>query len=1061
MWERWVTETVVKKDRQGPDVEVAAGAAAEPATPADAATGAAAGATAAAATTVVAAPVTTTTWQASRGGGGTLAGAEVAAGALGPVVNGWAGLRAVGNGVGRSGGARSGLVRWNAVECGSGACGGGSVRSDAVGSNEGKFNAVGNSVGRSGGARSGLVRWNAVKCGSGACGRGSLRLDAVGSNGGQFSAVGSGEERSRAAGEKWGALQRLQRQTVFLEQQPSSLPLAGAAAGGSGGDAAGGSGVAAAGGSGGSSCWWKSIVQLLEVLGAAPLPRRPLFWEQQPSSLPLPGAAAIGSGAGGASVGGAGVGAGGAGAGVGGAGARAQGAGAGGADSAGVGRPSAGGVPGTSGPTVCSGGAGSGGASQPLPRRPFFWEQQPSSLPLPGSALHDLLTLPPAPAEPTIHLLVSVGHPSLQRRRSMHSCHLVSGFQQTLPPLPPSLVQPYTPCVKGQQHAAPHSSFPPTTSPLQMLHMDDLPVLRLHSDRGGEYSSGLLEDFCREEGITQSFTIPASPQQDGIVDRRINLLMEPETSPTFLWTGEMGDASAFRVWGSLALVPDPTADKLSPHTFRCVFLGFPTNVPDWQLGGKTAGGAAGPLRVGSGVLPLEVLGVHCSLCHGGRCSGSSGHRRCHFLVLLLEVLGEQRSSSLPLPGAAAGVSGGDAAGGSGVAAAGGYGGALQPLQRRALLWEQQPSSRPLPGAAARGSGSAEGPLVGSGGAVSRDSTTGGASGTGTRAGGAGAGAAGVGARGAGAGVGGAGAGAGAGVAGAGGADYAGVGRPSAGGVPGTGSPAVRSGGAGSGVRRSRCRGGHSSGSSSRRCNHYLATDTTPPMLFQLPDLSQAPLPLGSPLPAPPCYSPLTDSLTEHREPESCAISLVTSPVASLVARARRARCVRPPPVPSAHTMALCPSYVSQSVVLPLPPSSLPDVPSPESDRTGGASPTFTCCLATLVTDPTFSTAAASALIAELAEFAATCHLDYLASLASDSACPTSIGGELALGCDALEDRQLDKENLEDRDVKCPPGLPPKGDPDALDILTPCSYAEAITGRYSSQWETAMEAEMAS
>ncbi|CAI7807993.1 unnamed protein product [Closterium sp. NIES-53] len=62
--------------------------------------------------------------------------------------------------------------------------------------------AVGNGVGQSDGARSGLVRWNAVECGSGECGRGSVRPDAVGSDGGQFSAVGSDEERSRAAGEK-------------------------------------------------------------------------------------------------------------------------------------------------------------------------------------------------------------------------------------------------------------------------------------------------------------------------------------------------------------------------------------------------------------------------------------------------------------------------------------------------------------------------------------------------------------------------------------------------------------------------------------------------------------------------------------------------------------------------------------------------------------------------------------------------------------------------------------------------------------------------------------------
>ncbi|CAI7804294.1 unnamed protein product [Closterium sp. NIES-54] len=40
-------------------------------------------------------------------------------------------------------------------------------------------------------------------------------------------------------------------------------------------------------------------------------------------------------------------------------------------------------------------------------------------------------------------------------------------------------------------------------------------------------------------------------------------------------------------------------------------------------------------------------------------------------------------------------------------------------------------------------------------------------------------------------------------------------------------------------------------------------------------------------------------------------------------------------------------------------------------------------------------------------------------------------------------------------------LAPEGEPDALDIPTPRSYAEVIEGPYSSQWQAAMDAEMAS
>ncbi|CAI7890472.1 unnamed protein product [Closterium sp. NIES-54] len=57
----------------------------------------------------------------------------------------------------------------------------------------------------------------------------------------------------------------------------------------------------------------------------------------------------------------------------------------------------------------------------------------------------------------------------------------------------------------------------------------------------------------------------------------------PETSPTLPWTGKVGDASAFRVWGSRAFVRDLSADKLSPRALPCVFLGFPPDAPGWQF----------------------------------------------------------------------------------------------------------------------------------------------------------------------------------------------------------------------------------------------------------------------------------------------------------------------------------------------------------------------------------------------------------------------------------------------------------------------------------------------
>ncbi|CAI7848229.1 unnamed protein product [Closterium sp. NIES-53] len=68
----------------------------------------------------------------------------------------------------------------------------------------------------------------------------------------------------------------------------------------------------------------------------------------------------------------------------------------------------------------------------------------------------------------------------------------------------------------------------------------DLPVLRLHSDRGGEFSSDLLRAFCRAEGIRQTFTLPASPQQNGIAERRVGMVMDVARTSMILLETKVG-----------------------------------------------------------------------------------------------------------------------------------------------------------------------------------------------------------------------------------------------------------------------------------------------------------------------------------------------------------------------------------------------------------------------------------------------------------------------------------------------------------------------------------------
>ncbi|CAI7834227.1 unnamed protein product [Closterium sp. NIES-53] len=272
------------------------------------------------------------------------------------------------------------------------------------------------------------------------------------------------------------------------------------------------------------------------------------------------------------------------------------------------------------------------------------------------------------------------------------------------------------------------------------------------------------------------------------------------------------------------------------------------------------------------------------------------------------------------------------------------------------------------------------------------------------------------------------------AAGAGGAGAVGAG------AGGSGAGDVGAGGAGAVYPR-----GGGAGGTTRPRPYFV------PLLQQ----SQPPLQPGSPLPAPSPNTEQTGGLTEHREPPSRP--------ASTVCTRRRVPRLRPPPVPGTHAMAIRPSSVPLRVPLPPPAeSSLHVVTDPESDCARAASPTVSRLLATVVTDPSFESTTATALVAELVDFAAASRLNYTTSLVaeSESATPLSVGGEFALGTDVLEDR---REEFECLAVGVPRFasmlLAPEGDPDAPDIPTPRSYAEAITGPYSSQWQAAMDAEM--
>ncbi|CAI7895867.1 unnamed protein product [Closterium sp. NIES-53] len=700
-----------------------------------------------------------------------------------------------------------------------------------------------------------------------------------------------------------------------------------------------------------------------------------------------------------------------------------------------------------------------------------------------------------------------LGHPYLPHLRGMHSRLLVSGLPRSLPPLPPSPALPCLPCTEGRQRAAPHSSsFPPTTAPLQTLHMDVWGPARVSGQGREHYFLLPVDDYTRyttvfplrSKGEVFDVLIPWIRTvrlqlrerfgQDLPVLRLHSVArtsMIHSAAPHFLWPFAVRYAAhQLNLWPRVSLPKtSPTLpDKLSARAIPYVFLGFIPDMPGWQFYHPTsrrvfpsqdvtfnesvpfyrlfpyrsAPPPPPPLFLAPGPPPVDPLPPQCPT--------PTDVSQVDPLPGTAPVQVAVGSGAAPRAASGAAASGGEELGGAESDGAGSGGAGRE---------GEEPGGAEPTGVETEGVelGGAESEGAESGGAEPRGAASSGvpasasprlspqqlhewfsrrhrlrsaATGAGDT-GDAGAGGAGVTARAGGAGAAATGPGGartrGTGAAGAGGVEGVGAGDPTKPGATGAGgSDACGAGAAGAGAVDP---GAGGAGDTVWLRPYFVpllqqvlgvpsSTSLTPPLLCPPPDQSQLPLHPLSPLPAPSPCTEQSGGLTEHCEPVSCPVLPVCT--------AHRIPRSRPPPVPGTHAMALRPSSVPLRVALPTPPeSSLPEVPDPECDRARGASPTVSRLLATAVTDPSFESAAASALVPELLDFVAPCRLDYATALVAESASagPPSVGGECALGTDILEDRQEDFECLA------------------------AAVPQAITGPYSSQWQAAMDAEMAS
>ncbi|CAI7862750.1 unnamed protein product [Closterium sp. NIES-53] len=673
-----------------------------------------------------------------------------------------------------------------------------------------------------------------------------------------------------------------------------------------------------------------------------------------------------------------------------------------------------------------------------------------------------------------------MGHPSISRLRAMSSQHLVLGLPRCAHNPPGQRAcNPSLGSIGDHQwtsdrlRATPHSSsLRPAIEPFETLHLDIcgpasrpgperesfflvvvddysryttvFPLAKksdvtstliqwllttadtrgrrvscLHSGHGGEFHSGILAGFCREQGMRQSWTLPESPRQNGVAERRIGLVMEiARTSMTHahaphflwpyavrLWTGSPHAASRFRVRGCLTLVRDTSVDKISPRAVSCVFLGFLEDSSDYTFYYP----------------PLHRFFDSCDV----RFDKSVPYYvryPCRGLPippapLFLTSAPPPAPLVQPPPPSPAPSSVSHATPPPSVAPQ------VQPPSPQS---SSQPTADPA-GAGFRG----EDP--GAEAVTAGDSSLRGAGVSGAVPGGATTGVLGL-------------------------PPLRTLLLPPTPTRPGT-RPVFAV------PVRSRC-------SWSERRESWNGSSWSYSSWRSSSSSSQS--------------KSSRSSSRSSSSSQLLLLSLVFGPSVSPLL------LVPPPPLllslvlrfllltsPQLFSLLLCPCCPLLFLTLGLRVALLVLIPRPLFPSLTFVLPRFVLVrlvyyyrtyrpvlsrvLASLVTDPRASLSSISALTSAVTEFASTRCFDYATSLvAAPPTSPLAIGGEFALGCDALEDRRFELEFLAAASPHlCAMQLAPEGDPYALDILTPRNYAEAVLGPWASQWRAAMDSEMAS
>jgi hypothetical protein len=145
----------------------------------------------------------------------------------------------------------------------------------------------------------------------------------------------------------------------------------------------------------------------------------------------------------------------------------------------------------------------------------------------------------------------------------------------------------------------------------------------VRSDRGGEFMSRDFKEFCDDHGIKREYTIPRTPQQNGVVERqnitvqeiarsmmneknigqtywveaihttvhvlnKSHLRPQSDKTPYELWFGRPTTIKHFKVFGIKCYIKnnDENLDKYDDRTDEGIFLGYATNSKGYRCYNK-------------------------------------------------------------------------------------------------------------------------------------------------------------------------------------------------------------------------------------------------------------------------------------------------------------------------------------------------------------------------------------------------------------------------------------------------------------------------------------------